>query len=87
MKLGAFDYIFSIIGKKHMAIEWLSWLPYKSGFINSNILETSKDRPNTPTSLKFLEQRVPELVGGPLNPPSDNVVGSKRLRPGRVKVR
>ena len=43
-------------------IEWLSWLPYKSSFINSNILETTKDRP-TP-SLKLLEQRVHELVGG-----------------------
>ena len=39
----------------------------------------------TPPSLKLLEQRVYELVGGPLNPLSlDNVVGSKRLRPGRI---
>ena len=51
-------------------VEWLSWLPYKSGFINSNIFETSKDRPNTTPSLKLLEERVDELVGGgALNPP------------------
>ena len=67
-------------------VEWLSWLPYKSGFISSNILETSKDRPDTPPSLKLLEQRVHELVGGLLQPPPlDNVVASKRLRSGRVK--
>ena len=82
------DYIFTRNGKKHLVVEWLSWLPYKTGFISSNILETSKDRPNTPTSLKLLEQRVHELVGGPLNPlpPLDNDVGSKDLRSGRVKV-
>ena len=57
-------------------IEWLSWLPYKSGFVNSNILETLKDRPNTPARLTLLEQRVHEL---------DNVVERKRLRSGRVK--
>ena len=34
----------------------------KCSFINSNILETTKDRP-TP-SLKLFEQRVHELVGG-----------------------
>ena len=33
-------------------------------------METSKGRPNTPPSLKLLEQRVYELVGGPLKPPS-----------------
>ena len=78
--------MFSIIGKKHLVIEWLSWLPYKSSYINSNILETSKDRPKTSPNLNFLEQRVHELVGGPLIPlPLDNVVGSKRLRLGRVK--
>ena len=68
-------------------VEWLSWLPYKNGFIDSNICETSKDRSNTPPRLKLLEQRVHELVGGPLNPPppQDNVVGSKRLKLGRVK--
>ena len=63
---------------------WLSWLPYKSGFINFNILETSKDRPNTPPSLNLLEQRVYKLVGGLLSP-LDNVVESKDLRSGRVK--
>ena len=30
----------------------------KRFFFNSNILETSKDRPKTPPSLKLLEQRV-----------------------------
>ena len=29
-----------MIGKKHSVIEWLSWLPNKSSFDNSNILET-----------------------------------------------
>ena len=67
-----------------MVVEWLSRLPYKSGFVSCNILETLKDRPNTPPSLKLLEQMVNELVGGPLNPPLDNVVGSKELRSGRV---
>ena len=45
-------------------VEWLSWLPCKRNFINSNILETEKDIPNTLLSLKLLEQRVHELVGG-----------------------
>ena len=70
------------MAKKHLVVEWLSWLPYKSGFINSNILETSKDRPNTPPSLKLLEQRVHELVGGSTEtppPPLDNVKGAKTL--------
>ena len=41
----------------------------KSSFVKSNILETSKDRPNTLPSWKLLEQRVHELVGGgPLTP-------------------
>ena len=46
-----------------MVIEWLLWLLYKRSFITSNILETLEDRPNTPLSLTFLEQRVHELVG------------------------
>ena len=57
------------IAKKYLVVEWLSWLPYKSGFINSNIFETSKDRPNTPPSLKLLEQTVHELVRGSTEPP------------------
>ena len=65
-------------------IEWLSWLPYKIGFINSNILETSKDKSSTPPSFKFLEQRVHELVGGPL---VNNVVGSERLRSGGLNTK
>ena len=44
-------------------IEWLSWLPNDSDFINFNILEILKDSSNTLPSLKFLEQRVHELVG------------------------
>ena len=74
------------MARKHLVVEWLSWLPYKSGFINSNILKTSKDRPNTSPSLKVLEQRVHALVGESTEPPSplDNVVGSKALRSGRV---
>ena len=47
-----------------MVIEWLSWLPYKSSFNNSNILKTLKDSPNTSLSLMFLKQRMHELVGG-----------------------
>ena len=72
-----------------MVVEWLSWLLYKSGFINSNILETSKDRPNTPLSLKLLEQRVHELVGGPLNsaslPPQTTLWGAKSLNQEGLK--
>ena len=63
-------------------VEWLLWLPHKSGYINSNILETSKDRPNSPPSLKLLEQRVHELVGG--RGPLNNVLVNKRLRSGRA---
>ena len=53
----------------------------QSGFINLNIFETWKNSPIIPPSLKFLEQRVHELVGGPLNrPPSlDKVSGNKML--------
>ena len=48
----------------HLVVEWLSWLPCKHDFISSTILETKKDTPNTLPSLKLLEQRVHELVGG-----------------------
>ena len=73
--------------RKHLVVEWLSWLPCKRDFTNSSILETQKNIPNILPSLKLLEQRVHELVGGPLNPPPplDNIVGSKRLTSGRVK--
>ena len=67
--------------KKHLVVEWLSWLPHNSGFINSNILETSNDRPNTPPSLKLLQQRVHELVGGGGGsvPPLRQRCGEQRL--------
>ena len=52
------------MAKKHLVVEWLSWFPCKRNFINSTILETQKDIPNTMLSLKLLEQRVHELVGG-----------------------
>ena len=78
MKFNDFTTFLQKMAKKHLVVEWLSWLPYKSGFINSNILETSKDRPNTPPSLKLLEQRVHELVPPP-PPPLDNVKGAKTL--------
>ena len=88
-----FDYIFIRNSKQHLVVEWLSWLPCKSDFINSTILETWKDRPNALPSLKLLEHRIHELVGrgstenpSPPPPPLDNVVGSKRLRSGRVKI-
>ena len=65
----------------------LSFSACKCNFINSTLLENQKDRL---PSLKLLEQRVHELVGGKgaLNPPPplDNVVGSKRLRSGWVKL-
>ena len=82
-----FGYIYSIIGKKHLAIKWLSWLPYKSSFMNFDIFETLKDSLNTPPSSKFLEQRVHELVGVHCPPPPpDNAAGSKRLRSGKVLI-
>ena len=77
------------MAKKHLVVEWLSWLLCKRDFINCTVLEAEKDIPNTLPSLMLLEQRVHELVGGstePPPPPLDNVVGSKRLRSGRVKV-
>ena len=54
---------------KHWMIEWLSWLPNKGSFTNSNILEIVKDSPNIPTSFKFLEQKVHELAGGSTDSP------------------
>ena len=53
-------------------------------FINANILETLKDSPDAPLSLKVLEERVHKLPreGGSLQ----NVVGSKELRSGRVNI-
>ena len=75
------------MAKKHLVVEWLSWLTYQRDFINSTISETYEDIPNTLPSLKLLEQRVHELVGGWEStepPPLDNVVGSKMLRSGRV---
>ena len=52
------------MAKKHLVVEWLSWLPCKRDFINSIISKTYEDIPNTLPSLKLLEQRVHELVGG-----------------------
>ena len=72
------------MAKKHLVLEWLSWLPCKRDFINPTTLATYKDIPNTLPSWKLLEQWVHELVGGSTEPPLDNVVGSKRLRSGRV---
>ena len=63
-----FDDIFTRNGKKHLVVESLSWLPCKCDFINFTILETQKDVPNTLPSLKLLEQRVHELVGGSTEP-------------------
>ena len=79
-----FYYIFTIIGKKYLMVEWLSWLPYKSGFIYSNILETSKNGPNTPPSLKLLKQRVHELVGGQQGAPQTTLWGAKGLDQERL---
>ena len=67
-------------------VEWLSWLPNNSGFINYNVLDTLKDSPSIPLSLKILYQRIHEFVGGSTEPPPfDKVVGSKRLKSGRAK--
>ena len=50
-------------------IKWLPWLPDKSAFINCKILEILRGTPNTQLSVKFLEQRVDELVErGPPTP-------------------
>ena len=59
-----FDDIFTRNGKKHLVVEWLSWLLCKRDFINSTILENQEDLPNTLPSLKLLEQRVHGLVEG-----------------------
>ena len=78
-----FDDILQEMAKKHLVVEWLSWLPCKRDFINSIILEIYKDIPTILPSVKLLEQRVHELVeGGPLNPPPplDRVVGSKKAQ-------
>ena len=61
-------------------VEWLSWLPCKRDFINSTILETYGNIPSALPGLKLLEQRVHELVGGPLNPPLQTTLwGAKGL--------
>ena len=87
--MSVFGCIFSIIGKKHLVIEWLSWLPNSSGFISYNILDTLTDICSTSLGLKIWQQRVHELVRGCSDSPVDNFVGSKRpckkLQSGRVK--
>ena len=60
---------FQQLARKYLVIERLWTLPYKRGFINSNILETWKDRPNTPPSLKVLKERIHKLVGVHWHPP------------------
>ena len=78
------------MANKHLVVEWLSWLPWKCDFINPTIFKDLERLPNTLPSLKLSEQRVHELVGGSLTlppPPLDNIVGSKRIRSGRVKSR
>ena len=72
-------------------IEWLSWLPYKSNFANSGILETSRDRPNTLLGVKRLEERVHELVwegwgGCTESLPVRQRCGEQKLRSGTVMV-
>ena len=52
------------MAKKHLVVEWMSWLPGKRDFINFTILEILKDIPNILPNLKLLEKRVHELVGG-----------------------
>ena len=40
LKLSDFLLRFLQVAKKHLVVEWLSWLPCKRDFINSTILET-----------------------------------------------
>ena len=66
LKLGGFGYILEINSKKHLVIEWLSWLPNKSDFIYSNILEILKE---SAVRMNLLEQKFNELIGRKLCPP------------------
>ena len=68
------------MAKKHLVVEWLSWLPCKRDSINSTILEIWKDIPSNLPSLKLLEQKVHELVGGefPLNLPIRQRCGEQK---------
>ena len=61
---------------------------YKEKWLDlSRYKKMKMDIPNTLPSLKLLEQKVHQLVGGGGGGyPFDNVVGSKRLRSGRVKL-
>ena len=72
MKICVFGCISSLIGKNHLVIDWLSWLPNSSAFINYNVLDTLTDSCSTPLSLKILQQRVHELVAGCSDSPIDN---------------
>ena len=76
--MGVFGCISSIIGKKHLVIDSLSWVPDNSAFINCNVLDTLTDSCSIPLSLKILQQKVDELVGGCSDSPADNFVGSKK---------
>ena len=66
--------------EKHLVIEWWSWLPDNSGFMNYNVLETSTNSCSTPPSLKIVQQRVHVFVGDALTPrPSTMLWGPKGL--------
>ena len=56
--MDVFGCISSIIGKKHLVIEWLSWVPNNSGFINYNVLDTLTDICSTPLGLKTILWRA-----------------------------
>ena len=75
--MGAFGCISSISGKKHLVIDWLSWLPNNNAFINYNVLDTLTDSCSTPLSLKILQQKVYELVEFALTPQSTTFWGAK----------
>ena len=47
---------------------------------------TFKGVSNTLQNFTFMEARVSEITGGPLNPSLVKGVGTKRLRKGRVKI-
>ena len=72
------------MAKKHLVVEWLSWLPCKRDFINSTNFKDLERYTEHPTKFEVVRAKVHELVGGPLTPPPppplDNVVGSERLR-------
>ena len=61
LKMGVFLLQFSILSKKNLVIEQLSWLSLISDVTNATCFETLRDSPNNSPSLKFLVQRIDDL--------------------------